>query len=176
VPSFFLGGAIGRLGCLANGCCFGQPTTGWCGLRYPYLSAASRTARHTLADRGVPPYAEGIWEDVAPRIHAAPLYEALLLLAALWVLLRLEKRGLAPAIFVALAVGFWGLVRVIGELYRWPDPAAQLGPLSVNQWIGLAMITWSVAAILRLRNRRRAVAAGPQLEPEHLPAPHIGNS
>ncbi len=32
--------AFGRIGCFMNGCCFGQPTEGWWGVRFPYNSPA----------------------------------------------------------------------------------------------------------------------------------------
>ena len=35
IPFAVLGHAIGRLGCFANGCCYGVPTTAWYGVRFP---------------------------------------------------------------------------------------------------------------------------------------------
>jgi phosphatidylglycerol:prolipoprotein diacylglycerol transferase len=35
VPAVALGHAIGRLGCFANGCCYGRPTTSWWGVVFP---------------------------------------------------------------------------------------------------------------------------------------------
>jgi len=35
IPFVALGHAIGRVGCLLNGCCYGQATTAWCGLEFP---------------------------------------------------------------------------------------------------------------------------------------------
>jgi phosphatidylglycerol:prolipoprotein diacylglycerol transferase len=35
IPALPLGHAIGRLGCLARGCCYGRPTTSWIGLYLP---------------------------------------------------------------------------------------------------------------------------------------------
>ena len=32
VPFLTLGHAIGRLGCFLNGCCYGKPTSSWCGI------------------------------------------------------------------------------------------------------------------------------------------------
>ncbi len=35
IPYLALGHAIGRLGCFLNGCCYGRPTTAWCGVLFP---------------------------------------------------------------------------------------------------------------------------------------------
>ena len=35
IPFLALGHAIGRLGCFLNGCCYGKPTTSWCGVVFP---------------------------------------------------------------------------------------------------------------------------------------------
>ena len=40
VPFVTLGHAIGRVGCLLNGCCYGTPTDAWCGLVFPGQSVA----------------------------------------------------------------------------------------------------------------------------------------
>lgn len=39
-PSIPIGHAIGRLGCFLNGCCFGKPTDGACGMIFPAESVA----------------------------------------------------------------------------------------------------------------------------------------
>ena len=40
LPSVFLGVALGRLGCFASGCCYGQVTQGWWGVHFPATSLA----------------------------------------------------------------------------------------------------------------------------------------
>ncbi len=35
IPFIALGHAIGRIGCFANGCCYGKPTAGWFGVQFP---------------------------------------------------------------------------------------------------------------------------------------------
>lgn len=35
IPFIALGHAIGRIGCFFNGCCYGRPTTAWCGVLLP---------------------------------------------------------------------------------------------------------------------------------------------
>jgi phosphatidylglycerol:prolipoprotein diacylglycerol transferase len=87
---------------------------------------------------------------LAPR-HPSQLYEALLegvvLFAALWLLRtrgRVPRGILTGAFFILYAV-----LRIIGEMFREPDPAWQIGPVSAGQFlsiflvfIGLAFLTW----------------------------------
>jgi len=40
IPFLALGHAIGRVGCLLNGCCYGKPTDAWCGLVFPGATMA----------------------------------------------------------------------------------------------------------------------------------------
>ncbi|MBU0519851.1 prolipoprotein diacylglyceryl transferase [bacterium] len=46
-PALALGIGIGRLGCLANGCCYGAPTDVWCGIVFPEDSVAGSYFPHT---------------------------------------------------------------------------------------------------------------------------------
>lgn len=39
VPFIALGHAVGRIGCFANGCCYGLPTSAWFGVQFPSLPA-----------------------------------------------------------------------------------------------------------------------------------------
>ena len=39
-PALALGIALGRIGCFANGCCYGQPTDAFCGVIFPDTSPA----------------------------------------------------------------------------------------------------------------------------------------
>lgn len=39
IPVIPLGHALGRIGCFANGCCYGLPTSAWFGVQFPSLPA-----------------------------------------------------------------------------------------------------------------------------------------
>jgi len=46
-PALALGIGIGRVGCLANGCCYGAPTNAWFGIVFPVDSVAGSYLPHT---------------------------------------------------------------------------------------------------------------------------------
>ena len=86
-----LGHAIGRVGCLLNGCCYGRR----CDLPW-----------------GIPVrHQDGLF-------HPAQIYDSLMVLAGLWLLLLFEKRGLKPGQSVSLAIIFYSASRFIYEFWR----------------------------------------------------------
>lgn len=105
-PGLALGHVFARIGCFLGGCCFGQPTTGPLGLRFPDESAAYEE----LARRGqLPPSA-----DFTPPLHAVQLYDAashLLLCIALALLLR--RRATRPGLVLALYFGGHALISLV---------------------------------------------------------------
>ena len=93
---------------------------------------------------------EPLRQVLTPR-HPSQIYEALLegvvLFSILWILrtrFRLPRGVLTGAFFILYAV-----LRIIGELFRVPDPAWHVGPVSAGQFlsiflvfIGTAFIVW----------------------------------
>jgi phosphatidylglycerol:prolipoprotein diacylglycerol transferase len=110
-PPTALGLAIGRLGCLAAGCCFGSACDLPWAIHYP-LS-------HPTHGMGV---------------HPAPLYETVSLLAVLGVMRGLPHRfeGQQAAVFFIL----YGVIRFAIEALR-GDRLLVLDPLSASQLISL---------------------------------------
>jgi len=141
--------AIGRLGCLAAGCCFGSRCDLPWGIVYRSAIAHGRT--------GVP---------LGVPLHPAPLYEAagnVLLVLPLLLLVR-ERRRAPGEVFLAWATGY-GILRFLVEFTR-GDRVRGLwlgGRLSTSQLISLAVVPVAAAAWVLLR--RRAVP-GPGRE-EH---------
>jgi phosphatidylglycerol---prolipoprotein diacylglyceryl transferase len=101
-----LGHAIGRVGCLLNGCCYGRA----CELPW-----------------GVPvQHMDGLF-------HPAQIYDSLMVLGGLAFLLAAERRGLKPGQSVALALIVYSLSRFIYEFWRAGTVAeveAYLAPIS----------------------------------------------
>jgi len=121
--SAFLGHAIGRLGCLSYGCCFGRPTRGPLAITYraPEAKAVRVGHRH-----GVP-------------LHPAPLYEAILDIALLVAVNAVAFAGAPLGVPAALACFGYGCGRFAIEFLRDHDGRALLGRISLNQLIALAM-------------------------------------
>lgn len=134
-PGVALGHAIGRLGCLAAGCCYGVPT------QVPW--AVTFTDAKSIAPTGVP-------------LHPTQLYDAanefviFLILMALWP--RRAFKGQIWWTWVALyAVG-----RSIVEMYR-GDPRGGFfgGALSTSQTVAVAVVALSAYFYLQgLRSLR----------------------
>lgn len=120
-----VGHAIGRLGCLAAGCCYGAPTTLPWGLAF--------TDRHSL----VPDELLGV------ALHPSQLYETagnLLIAWLLWLVLRRRLAGNAApgSVFIAY-VCLYSALRFLVEFTRADDRGGFLLGLSPAQWTALAL-------------------------------------
>jgi phosphatidylglycerol:prolipoprotein diacylglycerol transferase len=135
-PGLAAGHAIGRIGCLAAGCCWGQK----CHLPWAI------TFNNTEADTGVP---FGI------PLHPTQLYESLGNAAIFGFLFwRFRKRHVDGAIFAEYLV-LYSLMRFVVEFFRAHQQGLQAG-LSLTQWISIGTL---IAGIwLLVRGRSTAVA------------------
>jgi len=122
-PGIALAHAVGRVGCLMAGCCYGRPTELPWGVRFTSAYAADAV--------GVP---------LGIPLHPTQLYEAGAELAIFAVLLLTERRGRPYA-----GRTFWTYVllyaaaRFVIEFYR-GDPRGQLGPLSTSQVVSVGLV------------------------------------
>ncbi len=126
IPFVALGHAIGRIGCFLNGCCYGKPTSSWCGVRFP--------------GQPVP---------VVPT----QLFEAAGLAALYWWLRRLqtpERLRRPGTVFGAYLVAY-GLLRAVIEFWRDQQPIGWFG-LTWQQWISAGIA--AVGVVLLARSRR----------------------
>ena len=138
-----LGHAIGRLGCLAAGCCYGKPTS----LPWAIRLGGSRycvTPEHLW---GIPLHPTQLYESAANAAIAAFIA---------WVVLPRVKRGaLAPGTaFLAYGV-LYSLARFAIEFARGDDRGWSMGGLWVSQWLALAFVLAGDAAIARQLARSR---------------------
>lgn len=129
-----VGMAIGRIGCVLHGCCYGKLCDGPLALTYPEGALGA----------GVPG---------GPR-HPVQLYEMgldLLLLAfIIWYLPRVKFAGQA---FWA-TFGMYGLIRFSTEFLR---EGSLIGPLSLAQWTSLAFAILSLLGWVGLFGRQPVV-------------------
>lgn len=118
--------AIGRVGCLLNGCCYG----GQCPQNLPW----------------------GIHVDKIPALmHPAQIYDALMNLAAIPILLWVERRGQSKGQIFALMLTFHGLARFIYEFWRaGTDEQVRAGLASSTYWKAVPFLTQAqaMAAVL----------------------------
>ena len=131
------GHALGRLGCLSYGCCFGRPT------RFPvaitYRNPEAKAAR-----------VAGL-QHVA--LHPAAFYEAVLDLGIGVAVNAASWLGVAPGVPIAFGFLLYGLGRFAIEFLRddrerfAPRPLRLLPALSVNHLLCLAMAAVGVLAV-----------------------------
>lgn len=118
-----LGQAVGRLGCLFNGCCYGTPT------QLPWGVQMAGAVRHPVQ-----------------------LYEAgldLALAALLWG--WRGRRWPQGHLFRRYLVGY-ACIRLVAEHWR-GDPTVMAGPLTLAQWFCLAVAVVFAALIVRGERR-----------------------
>lgn len=129
-PLLALGTAIGRLGCLFAGCCYGKV----CYLPWA-VSIVDENGLHL------------------PR-HPAPLYAFLWEISVLTILLAVEKdrrERLRAGFLFALWLILHGVGRFLLEFLRDDFRGRFLVGLSLSQWISLGLIAAGTAFLLRAR-------------------------
>ena len=131
-PALALGQGVGRIGCLAAGCCYGRPVPG----SHWGLVFISRFANRTTGvPLGVPLYPTQIFEGAASLLICAGL---------LWLLARRHRDGEVMAAWLFL----YGLARFFLEFYRGDPGRGSLfgGALTLTQ--GLAMLMVLMGGVL----------------------------
>ena len=141
-PGIALGHAVGRLGCLAAGCCFGRETT------MPW--AITFTDPVARVNSGTP---------LGVPLHPTQLYEATAELAILAVLLATERRGrpFEGRTFWSYMV-LYGVSRFAIEFFRGDDRGVVFGSISTSQFISLLLVPAAVAMLFHLARRQDATA------------------
>ena len=143
-PGIALGHAVGRLGCLAAGCCWGKE----CSL--PWAVKFHKPDAYALT--GVP---------LEVPLHPSQLYEfstELILFAFLYQrFLRRHEPGQIIGLYLLLS----SVARFLIEFTRFHEQGLPFGlPLSITQWIAILLaLTGSVLLIPGLRGRPVAQAA-----------------
>lgn len=132
--------AVGRLRCLVQGCCHGQPVPpGKERWGIIHRNPASRVCRLTE------------WSGRA--LHATPLYSIALNIVAGWILLRLWCAGMPAGLLVGFYLMLAGLIRFVEEAYRGEPQTRYHAGLSHYQWlsiafIGTAFIIWNIPSAM----------------------------
>lgn len=138
-PGVALGHAVGRVGCLMAGCCFGRPTTLPWGITFTDPFAA--------ANVGTP---------LGVALHPTQLYEAGAELAILAFLLLTERRGRAfPGRTFWLYMLLYAISRYVIETFRGDERGMLLG-ISTSQFISVVLVPLSVVMLIWLSRRSRA--------------------
>lgn len=141
-PGIAIGQAIGRLGCLSAGCCYGTPTDLPWGIRF--------TDPYAYDNVGVP---------LNTPLHPTQLYESLgtffLFLLLSW---RLKKKHFEGQIILEYVL-YYASLRFLIEFVRGDDRGFLFhNLLSTSQFIGILTI---IGAVILFFHRRRKAEAAP---------------
>ena len=133
-PGLAIGHGIGRLGCFAAGCCWGKESS------LPWaVSFTDPLAREIV---GAP---------LNVSLHPTQLYESFGTLAVGFFLLWLSGRPHAAGAIFGWYLGLYSAFRLGVEFLR--DASERLfpggGPLSVTQWVAMALVAAGVVILLR---------------------------
>src|SRR5262245_14227238 len=137
-PGVALGQMIGRIGCFSAGCCWGKPTTGFCGVHFTDRGHEI-TGVPTMVAHTYDPVQKSVWEDrlgglTAPlHLHPTQLYEVGATLAIFIVLLVIFRhRRFYGQVILAYAL-LYAVARFIIEFWR-DDPRGDIFGLSTSQF------------------------------------------
>ncbi len=138
-PSISLGQAIGRIGCLMAGCCWG----GRCDLPWAITYTDPRAHANVGTPLGIP-------------LHPFPVYAMIFNLTLYGVLAWLYRKGLAAGRVFASYLMLYGAGRFLLEFTRGDAERGFVfhGTLSTSQFIGLLLVATG-AAIWIWAGRRR---------------------
>ena len=143
-PAVALGQSIGRLGCLAAGCCFGSPTTS-----VPWTIMFHDEDAHALV--GVP---------LGIPLHPSQIYESIGCLLLMFVLLRVRKNRKFEGQVAAVYLIIYAIMRFILEFFRGDLARGSVfgGVLSTSQFIAI-IVVFLTLAVLPLMTKRKPAAA-----------------
>ena len=166
VPGIALAQAIGRQGCFAAGCCWGEPTHAPWGVHFSEHGHSVTGVPTTVAHLGTSErivWAERLGGFDAPvYLHPTQLYESFAMLAAFAFLLWLHRRKRFGGQVLLAYAALYGAVRFTIEFFR-ADPRGDIAGLtsltglSTSQIISLLIGLTGV--ILLVVRRRRAPSA-----------------
>jgi phosphatidylglycerol:prolipoprotein diacylglycerol transferase len=138
-PGIALGHAVGRVGCLMAGCCYGHPTT----LPWGITFTDPFTGSYVGTPLGVP-------------LHPTQVYEVVAETAILFFLLAMERRrGDFPGRTFWIYILLYGLTRYTIEFFR-GDPRGAIWIFSTSQFISVLLVPLSVVMLAYLASRGAA--------------------
>ncbi|MBI5508487.1 MAG: prolipoprotein diacylglyceryl transferase [Deltaproteobacteria bacterium] len=145
IPYTALAHAFGRLGCVAAGCCFGQPADLPWSIQFPVGSMAHHQQQ---ADGLI-----GIGDPSLP-VHPVQLYEAgfELLMFALLTLMRPYKRVHGQLLLTWMMI--YPIFRSINEMYRGDKERGVYGWLSTSQYISIGVALAAVGLYVYIRKTK----------------------
>lgn len=145
-PSVALGSAIGRIGCLMTGCCFGKVCELPWAIRFPNQSPAWQTQEAT--------HLIGPLEGALP-VHPTAIYDSLLNFGLYFTMAWLYRRKKFDGQVFAVYLMAYAVTRSVSDAFRGDYPAANLhGGLTPAHLVSIGIFI-AGAVLFRLRSHRR---------------------
>jgi phosphatidylglycerol:prolipoprotein diacylglycerol transferase len=136
VPATAFGIFLTRIGCFFNGCCFGNPTSGWLGVTFPFDSPA-----------------QSVFGSVA--VHPTQLYSSLYALGLVVALMYLNRHSYRPGRTFGVFLAVEALFRFVIEPFRYYEGAMYFESggfrITYNQIVALSMFVIGVVFVVRSR-------------------------
>lgn len=126
-PVISLAYALGRLACLAAGCCFGRE----CNLPWSIV------------------YPEGVEAPAHVHVHPAPIYASLWELMVFIILLRVAKKYHSTGKVFWLWLSLHSLGRILMELFRGDDRGTMFIGVSISTLISVIIFIFSTRQFIR---------------------------
>ena len=151
-PGIAIGQAIGRLGCFSAGCCWGKPTTGFCGVHFTEKGHEITGVPLKVGDLADASQRE-IWTQklgslAAPlHLHPVQLYEVAATLVIFVLLLMLAKRRKFHGQIVLAYALLYALARFTIEFWR-DDPRGGLLGVSTSQFIAIVIFVGATIGLV----------------------------
>lgn len=166
----FFGIAVGRLGCLAAGCCYGDLCdTSALGIEFPQTSLAYQHHFEEHADLLRQHWRAGHHTSlpVWPTQLISSVYNFLIFVVAYFVI-RPRKRFHGQVLLMAAIL--YGVCRFMVEFIRADFRGGALG-LSTSQLVSIPVVAGAIFLLIRALKRARASADVPDETPAPTPAP-----
>ncbi len=165
-PGVALGQMIGRLGCFSAGCCWGKPTTAFCGVHFTDRGHEI-TGVPTMVGHLTDPIQKNVWAEnlgglgASLHLHPTQLYEAGATLVIFLVLLAVFRhRRFYGQVILTYAL-LYAVARFIIEYWR-DDPRGEVFDLfSTSQFIAILLF---IGALIVMIFRLRVADRGLQVE------------
>jgi phosphatidylglycerol:prolipoprotein diacylglycerol transferase len=160
-PGIAIGQAVGRLGCFSAGCCWGKPTTAFCGVHFSDRGHEV-TGVPTIVGHLSDPIQQNVWAEklgglTAPlHLHPTQLYESAVMFLLTITLVMLFRRRQFYGQIILLYAMLYAVARFVIEIWR-DDPRGELLGMSTSQFIAVLLFAASALTyIIRARKPRIA--------------------
>ena len=149
MPSFFIGLAFGRIGCLLNGCCYGDRCELPWRIRFPLGSVPDMA----LVERGF----VGAAESVSLYLHPSQLYSSFNALMLAFLTHSYFRYRHKDGAVLALTLLTYPVTRFVIEFLRGDELGKFNTALTISQWVSLGMFFFGLVFLSWLIKRPKKV-------------------